>query len=477
MRTLQEFLNKNFTDKAILIFLLCLSLLIWLNVFSFFLGDDWSFINDFANGKSFKEYALVGHGGHVIPLFQALYTMELVLFGKNAICLQFTSVLFWGLTCFVFYLLLNRMSTHEYAKRNSLIITIVFCLHPDLADVIFWIFQQGVILHILLQLLAVLYYFNYIQQGHFKNFVLFLFFLVIQNYFFGNGVLFPLLFICHYFFEKRKIDKLIICTLLIQLLFIFIQKALSQQEINLNTLLENYTSIIISFFKLIYVSIVRFAFVKQTGGSVLVYIGLVFFAYLCYLAYRDQKNYFIFCILYLFVSSLAVPIARFQIAGFQPQDVHYYYSVLLFPPLFLILYLAISHIQVKGYNLLFSICLVYTIGFYFINIQTKKIFGYKHFKNKEAIENAVLYGKKNYYAFEDGSSARGKQIYQTFLLNPEIQKSIQKTDYFASDSSIIEYLSDSVYTNFIIQNTNILNSYKILKEKSLFNLDINYEKK
>lgn len=474
---LKEPTVHNWSNKNILLFFVLSSLFIWHNTFSFFLGDDWSFIFDYAEGKSFTDYVFVAHGGHVIPLFQTFYTMELILFGKNVICFQFLSVLLWGLTSFILYSVFRQTSIGEHSKIIAILISTLFCLHPNSADVVYWVFQQGVILHLLFQSLTILFYIKFLKENSTKFLILFFLFLFLQNYFFGNGVLFPSLFIVHYFLEKRKfIDKFIIILVLYQIIFILIQKSLSLQDVNISILIENKFDVIISFFKLIYVSIVRFFFIKQIGGNLMVYPSLAIFGYICFSAYKNEKKYFLFALLYLIISSLSIPMARFQIASFDPIRIHYYYTVLLFPPLFFLLFLAVSKCSLQKMRILLLISFVYLIGFYFVNIQAKRIYAYKQFKNKEALNNAILYSKKNYYPFEDAMFSSAKHIYQDNLLNESVQKSILKSNYFEADSNIINYLGKESYEFFIFNNARVIKNFKYLENKSYFNLDLTYEK-
>lgn len=467
----------NWSNKSILLFFVLSSLFIWHNTFSFFLGDDWSFIFDYAEGKSFTDYVFAAHGGHVIPLFQTFYTTELILFGKNVICFQFLSVLMWGLTSFILYSVFIQISSGGYSKIIAIIISLLFCLHPNSADVVYWVFQQGVILHLLFQALTILFYIKFIKENSTKHFTLFILFLFFQNYFFGNGVLFPGLFLGHYLLEKRKInDKFIFILLFFQLLFIFVQKSLSLQEINFTILFENRLDVVISFFKLVYVSLVRFFFIKQVGGNLMVFLSLILFTIICFLAYRNEKRFFSFALLYLIISSISIPMARFQIASFDPIRIHYYYSVLLFPPLFFLLFLAVSKSSLQHTRILLLISSVYLIGFYFVNIQAKRIYAYKQFKNKEALNNAILYSKKNYYPFEDAMFSSPKHIYQDNLLNESVQKSVLKSSYFEADSTIINYLGKETYKFFIFNNARVIKNYKYLENKSYFSLDLTYEK-
>lgn len=471
-------LIKHLNPKMQLLLFVMLSLFIWIDIFSFFKGDDWIFIIDYIKGNSLKNYVLYAHRGHVMPLFKSFYSLELIFFGKNAQCFQFISVICWGITSFVFYLIFNQISSNEYSKYFAILVSMLLCMHPNFSDIIYWIFQQGIIIHLLFQALTILYYLKYLKEDTTKHLTLFILFLIIQNYFFGNGVLFPLLFLCHYILVKRKVmNKIPISLFVIQIAFILIQEALSKQEIHLHDLINNYLAIIYSFFNLIKVSLVRFFFIKQLYGNIMVIPGIVLFGCISYLAFKNDKNIFFFSLLYLIISTIAISIARFQISASEPKEIHYYYSVLLFPSVFLLLFTAISNLTLKPLKATATVMVAYLTIYFFVNIEAKKIYSYKNLKNKEALNNAIRYEKKNYYPFEDAIYSGGMNIYQDNILNKGVQNSLQKSNYFEADSSIIKYLGLNNYNNFIEYNNKVIDSYKSLEKQSRFDLDISYEKK
>ncbi len=468
-------LNKT---KAIAIGFIVLALLVWVDPFAFFKSDDWSFImryasNDYLSGG----YIFEGHGAHVIPLFKSIYYLELSVFGKNALCFQILSVLLWGILSYAFFKLCQQINPSKSAL--ALLISLLFCLHPNFADILYWIFQQGVILHLLFQILTILYYFIYLKERTSGKLFLFLILLIGQNYFFGNGVLFPCLFIFHSILEDRKLlSKHLVVLIGIQIIFLVIQKSFSQEEIGILSVFENSASIVISFLKLIYVSVTRFFFIRNFAGSYLLALALLLFFIQAYFAFRNHGKLFFFSIVYLVISTISMAIGRSQIASMPENEIHYYYSILLFPPLFMMLFLALSGFRTKQHHkIITGVLTVYAIVFTAVNIQAKRIYSYRNFKNKEAMNNAVLYSKINYYPFDDAMFSNGQNLYLDNILNPEVQKSLLKNNYFKADSNIINYLGKRNYDTFTEENRKMINSYKYLEEHSLFDLDINYEKK
>jgi hypothetical protein len=466
-------------NKYIATSLIVLSLLIWVDIFVFFREDDWTFIIDYTQGKTFADYFLIGHGGHVIPLFQFFYSIELSIFGKNALLFQIVSVFTWGLLCFVYYIFLINIGLRKKSDRlTAFCLVILFCLHPNFSDIIYWIFQQGVILHLLFQLLTVFFYFEYIKENSKKLFSLFLSCMIIQNYLFGNGLLFPMVFVAHFMIHKKKwISIEVIFLSLLQLGFILIQKALSLQPISLELIFNNSYLIILGYCKLIAVSISRLFFIKNYGGWYTISFALMLFSYLSVLAYRNNRSYFIFSILCLLVLSVAIPLARFQVFSESHFNIRYYYSTLLFLPISTIIFLALSYEKNPFKNKLRYIFVFYLVSFYSVGLQTKKIFSYKNFKNKEALQNAVIYGKLNYYPFEDAIFSSSKNIYLDHLTAEQVLYSTQKTSYFLADSTIIEALGYKKYKIFLEKNKQVVDSYIKLSKESLFDLDIGYEKK
>jgi hypothetical protein len=474
--------TENISNYLIYFLLSALCILVWVEPFAFFRGDDWSFIIDYAESKSFNDYVFVAHGAHVIPFFQLFYNIELLIFGKNAICFQALSVLIFSFIPYVFYLILKQISSKNN-QGTILLVSLLLSLHPNFADIIFWIFQQGVIIHILFQLLSIFCYFNYLKNNDNKNLYLFFTFLVIQNYFFGNGILFPLLFIVDYiymlFFSKIKSINYKFLGLLIvfQIFFLIVQSFLSLQSIDFFELLNNFNEICISLFRLIHVSITRFLFIRQIGGNFSEILASLLFLFISYNAFKNDRRLFMFSVIYLFSVSISIPIARFDSLSFiNSTDVHYYYSILLFPPLALITFLAVSKLSISKKKYFFFILVSTLMGYLFVNIQVKKIFSYKHLKNKEGIVNAIKYSKKNYYPFEDQMYSCGKSFRLEFPLNNEIQKSSLKSSYFGYDSTIVKIIGEDCFKSFLINNNKMIKSFKFLEKKSMFNLDITYEK-
>lgn len=463
--------------KAVLLFFVALSLLLWTDPFVFFSRDDWTFIMEYASDKTASQFFSEAHGSHVLPLFKILYYIEMKVFGHNAILYQIVSLIMWGIGSFALYRIFSYISDNN---TLSLIVASIFCIHPNFGDIMYWIFQQGVIVHLSFQILTVLFYLKYIKSDTQKDMWSFLILLVTQNYFFGNGIFMPILFSAHYLYEKRKFSAVIAYMMVLQMIFVIVQKMFSVQDFTIMQILENWLLSLRTFTNLILVSVTRMFFVKQFGSTALTALSMAIYIVLMYFAFKKNKSLFLFGIGYIFFANISMSIARTDILKYEFDLIHYYYTILIFAPLFFIAFMGLSKIvemELKINKVLQYGTTLYVVGLLLLNVQVKKIFSYKNFKNKEAINNAVIYGKVNYFPFDDGMYYGAKNIYQDNLLNEEVHKSLGKSSYFKVDSEVYDYIGERHYSRYMKKNNEILKSYENLKKSALFNIDINYERK
>jgi hypothetical protein len=449
-----------------------IALLCWFDWQAFFWRDDWVFIDDYLN-KNFLDFIFTAYNGHVKPLFKLVYYSQLLFFGKNALFFQMTNVVFFGLLAYIFSLILREVSFKEN-KSFAIYTAVLMCAHPGFGSITLWIFAICIILQLLFQALAILFYFKFIKDNTTpQNYFLFILFVIVQNYFFGNGLFFPLLFIFHQFLENRfKINKPIIILLTIQLLFVLIQNFSSNQSIGIHYIFQNNIEILKSFFTLLFISSARFFFIKQEINSVLICASTLIFLWVCYWSLKKNKNMFLFGFVYLILASVSIPIARLGLT----KSFSYYYSVLLFPAFFFLFYTAISSFNLKYIKPIVLTGSIVLFSYFVLDVQVKRIYSYRNFKNKENLLNAIHYSKEHYYPFDDPFITDSKNICIDNFKNIGIQNSLGKNNYFEMDSIIRNYLGRSSAAVFNEMSNNVIRNYKLLSKESKVDIDLNYEK-
>jgi hypothetical protein len=460
------------TRVTLLTFAVMLALLAWLSTDIFFFGDDWIFINDYFN-MHFQQFVTAPYYGHVAPVFRLTYYSAITLFGKNAILYHASNVILFGIFIYAFFRFLQQLLPGGGYQLAAIATSALLCVHPGFGSVTLSIFQTCITLHILFQAMALLYYSRYVQSNTQKHFNAFLLFLVLQNYSFGNGLFFPLLFIFHQLIEKGlKLSRPVIILGVAQLLFLVIQKLASNQQMGLSYFMDYGLSMVQSFAELIAVSVARFFFIKHFESNIILLAGMALFVTLCYHAFRKNRHLFLFCMAYMILSAITVPIARPVL--YHP--VNYYYTDLLLPPLFMLLFIAIAGFTVSFPKISTIVFYIFFIVWFFTGgIQMKRIFAYRNFKNKENLYNAVIYGKTGYYPYDDGLILGIKNSMMDSTSHPDVQRSLQKSGYFSVDTTLaLEEKQEGNFREIAARN---INNFKRLEKQSLIDLDIKYEKR
>jgi hypothetical protein len=181
---------------------------------------------------------------------------------------------------------------------------------------------------------------------------------------------------------------------------------------------------------------------------------------------------FLFGFVYLILASVSIPIARRGLTESFP----YYYSVLLFPAFFFLFYIAISSFNLKYIKPIVIVVSTVLFCYFILDVQVKRIYSYRNFKNKENLINAIHYSKEHYYPFDDPCITDTRNIYIDNCQNIGIQNSLGKNNYFEMDSVIRNYLGRPSAAVFYEMSNNVIKNYKLLCIESKIDIDLNYEK-
>ena len=173
-------------------FFVVLSLLFWLEPNIFFYNDDWRFVDKYLDANRL-QFIFTSYFGHIKPVFESFFFAELFAFGKNTVFFQITALILFGLMAFIFSRIYREASAQN--AFAAMIVPVLWMSHPNCGDVTLWLFQVCIILHVLFQALTILFYFKYRSSRSHLHFYLFIIALVLQDFSFGNGIFFPILFI------------------------------------------------------------------------------------------------------------------------------------------------------------------------------------------------------------------------------------------------------------------------------------------
>lgn len=197
----------------------------WRLPFHFFWADEWGFIADFARDAPVDWWA--PHSGHVFPLFRVFYLAMLSLFGPTPLAFHLAALLVWWGVCLLAFDAFRRLGTHG---EVALLMGAIFAVHPVNSTVVLWSFEMCVTLQLLFQLLAL----NLVlRQPDRSNLLLLGALLLVQNLFFANGALFPI--VCLAVPGAWRRDRAALCVVLV-LGFLGLQFSLGQSHVELDLL-------------------------------------------------------------------------------------------------------------------------------------------------------------------------------------------------------------------------------------------------
>jgi protein O-mannosyl-transferase len=185
--------------------------------FDFVNFDDNKIKNEVLNtiggvGKITKVMTM-SYGNFFRPLQTASFLIERAIGGESAFIYHLTNLLIHALTCFLIYLLLLKLN---YSKKLSLLIGVIYAVHPLFTHSVVWIPSRGDLLLCLFGILSFITFINYIKKSELKNLIIhfLVFFLGLLSK--ETAIVFPAIFLVYYFIilKKRNISKdLILSTL------------------------------------------------------------------------------------------------------------------------------------------------------------------------------------------------------------------------------------------------------------------------
>lgn len=401
----------------IFIILLLLVIAYWKMGTNFFWRDDWACM------YIFKEWGLgylsQSYAGHFFPLFYIVYCAELYLFGVNADLYHYVNLLAYAGLCFSFFLLCHYTSKN---KLLSFVFTFYLLAHPLNFMMVLHTYELCEIIHILFQILFVLYFLKYLENKSPKHLIFSCALLFFQAFFYDNGLLMPLLVIvASWIYNLKKQNGIIFSIIFLMLTFLFlfihyyfIGKTTLQQSphmFSLAKIFEDLPLVIWAFIKFASITVSRsfLLFDKLIGETGCIIFSFLFFSFIFYCSYKikEVRKDMVFALYWMILTCIAIPIVRYKIIFFP-----YYYSCLSLAPVLYILFIVLKGInehssrfliieKFKNNFIKYNPAYALTAAIFFILIfiadqHLVNIFEYRNIKNKEAMELAI----KNNTAFQ-----------------------------------------------------------------------------
>ncbi len=349
---------------------------------SFFWRDEWRFLDEFRN-VDFAMFFL-SHGGHVKPFFKLIYFIELLIYGNNAILYHYSNLFFHGILIFLFY---KTLLQFNLTKTYSIIAACLFGVHPVFFNNLLWSFQICQTLHMLFSLASILFLLKYSSSYKINDLLVSATFMILQNYSFGNGLFYPLLYIFFailiYLNKSKKQFNLFYMGLVMFLAFIVVQTALSSQKVGVKNILTGFFDILISFIHFTKINVTRYIFIKDEFiQNYIQYLALLFIllflVYTFFNYFKEYKNEILLITLFFALSSISIPIARPNIMN---DKIPFYYSVMPFVPFALLISIALGRLYIK----LKFVALILFLSYFAIDQRMVVLFSERHTKNKIAL--------------------------------------------------------------------------------------------
>ncbi|MEO7989458.1 MAG: hypothetical protein ABI663_07955 [Chryseolinea sp.] len=412
-------------EKFPFIVIIALGLIAWLNPSTFLWRDDWLYLSFYYEGN----YDLFnGHlASEIKPLFQYVLFAEFYVAGLHFAFYQIVNVALLILSAFCFFSIAMSFNIN---RNVALFCSLLLLLHPVNFVNAFWIFQQCELFHIFFLLSSILYFKKYLDDSKTINLILFGFFLLIQNYFFPNGIFFPILFLFAYFLMKPKgvaDKKFIFVVILIFALHLSHALYVQTKMVSGEGILLNIFDKLNYFVKLLATSLYRIAIPNFSPRASIVFnflplVALIILMIVTFKGIDDgpKRNAILLGALGLIFSSIVLVLTRYN-----QSEIHYYYSTLHFPFYFLIIAVLIDHYVVfkKSYLMIGAVLIL--MGFLLLDFRGKNIFAFRNESNKQQMELGLPYNQ--YVPFDD----------PCFLIDGYFGVN----DYSESESAIILYRS------------------------------------
>lgn len=378
--------------------------LCWGNTYMFFWRDEWNFLSDLRSVDA--GWFFTPFNGHIKPIFKTLYFTELHLFGINNMFYLLVNLLIYTVAACTFRKLIIEVTTDTGTTNAGTIATVLamlFAAHPINFNHLLWSFQVSQSLFLMFQVLSVLYFVRYITTGLDKHLWMTILFVLCQNYSFGNGLFFSLVFaFCVVVFGKENKFRNASIFVIIFIVTIAIQAIAGNPDgLAERTLREPFVAIV-GIFRLMDISICRMFTIADVIYDRLPFVSLsAFVAFLIFgFTRRDvNRQYLAIFALWFAVNCLSIPIARPGSTIFP-----HYYSVMTLMPLALCVWVVFGSklnllIANRTRQTLTGAAVLFVV-FYLVDARMSSIFSRRNSLNELDMKDSIK-NNETYYPYDD----------------------------------------------------------------------------
>ena len=401
-------LLKKYSDVIIFLFLTLIIFSFWKLGHNFFWRDEWDFLSDFRN-FSFS-YFFKSFNGHIKPVFKIFYWMEVTFFGLNANLYSYANLIVFACAIFfVFKLIHYSFFVFKGRTRKSWIQVVapvlIAATHPINFNHLLWSFQVSQSLFLLFQICSLYYFMRFLHEKNSSYLLLTFFFIILQNYSFGNGIFYSLCFVSFsIFFVKEPLTRIKLSVSFISLFlgFLIVQSLFGLEKDQLSGFFHNIGSIIKAFIFMIDLNIVRTFFIADFPAYQFKIFGLLVLITILLVGIRNKRSDKSLLWLYFswfIANSVSIPITRPNIIDLQ--TVPHYYTVMSIIPLLLLTSESFTDLhQFFSLRIKLSGLIILLLVFFLIDNRMVSVFNIRNLRNELALLKAVE-NNTTYVAFDD----------------------------------------------------------------------------
>lgn len=424
LTTITSGLTRKKNDYLAFFILLAFGMVAWINVDTFIWRDDWTYLSYFYQ-RRFQLF----NGNlafEIKPLFHYVLFFEFYLFANHFWLFQSINVLLM-ITISLFFYKINRQ--FKIDSRIALVVSILLLLHPTNFVNLFWIFQQCELLHLACLFVCLYFFLQYIDLHSYTTMAIFIALLFFQNYFFPNGLFYPIFFVLLLVAWKNKLENHLL--LFFATTGVFSVHALHafylQSKMNtVEGLFSNFFEKLLYFLKLSTNSVLRIVIPNFQPISSPLFNALIIASISAFLFWNHKKlssqsqKLVLLAVLGILFASITLVLTRFK----QPE-IHYYYTSLFIPFYLLIFAVYANHFfRFNRFTKIFAFFMIITS--LILDSKAKMIFSTRNHANYLQMEKAIK--TKRYEPFDD-----------PFFLPNNSQKYISIGEYHESEAAVVLY--------------------------------------
>jgi tetratricopeptide (TPR) repeat protein len=170
--------------------------------------DDADYVTDNRDVHEFNLKALFTkfYVGNYHPITMLNYALDWKLFAKNALGYHIENIVWHLINCYLVYLFVSQFLKNSL---SSLLVALIFCLHPLQLETVAWIAERKNLLYTFFLLLAAINYLSFLRYSTTKYWVLTLLFFVFSVLSKPSAIVFPILLfaIDYIYFQKFSLNK------------------------------------------------------------------------------------------------------------------------------------------------------------------------------------------------------------------------------------------------------------------------------